>query len=70
MSSADPRQIVLDDTDPSITYRNGGNGQWAVSTGAAETDFGIFGLVYNDTLHQVTNTPGSSFQFQFVGEWG
>lgn len=64
-SSPPTRHVVLDDTDTTISYNGPG---WALATGDAEQDFGNFGPVYNNTLHQVSNTPGASFQFQFHGE--
>ena len=64
-SSPPTRHVVLDDTDPSILYNGPG---WALATGDAEQDFGNFGPVYNNSLHQVSDTPGASFQFQFNGE--
>ena len=68
MSSSSHRLVVLDDTDPSIAYSTGDAG-WAIGTGDAEKDFGIYGLVYNNTLHEVNDTPGAYFIFPFSGEW-
>ena len=64
-SSPPTRHVVLDDTDPSISYNGPG---WALTTGDAEQDFGNFGPVYSNSLHQVSDTPGASFHFQFSGE--
>ena len=65
-NSSSLRQVVLDDTDIGIVY--GGTG-WKPITGNVAKGFGDHGPVYNNTLHQVTNTPGANFQFQFAGEW-
>ena len=65
-SSSSLRQVVLDDTDIGIVY--GGTG-WKPIPGNVAKGFGDYGLVYNNTLHQVSNTPGANFQFQFSGEW-
>ena len=58
-----PRQVVLDDTDPSISY--GGSG-WTASAGNATGDFGVLGPAYNRTLHQVDESD-ASFTFKFIG---
>ncbi|TFY80163.1 hypothetical protein EWM64_g3847 [Hericium alpestre] len=62
MSSPPTRHIVVDDADAAIHYVGPG---WSTSSGSGTATFGNFGPVYDNTLHQVSNTPGSSFQFQF-----
>lgn len=62
--SALPGQVVLDDTDPSISYSGSG---WQTTTGDATRGFGNMGFAYNGTLHQVS-AAGASFSFQFDGE--
>ena len=59
------RQVVLDDTDPNITYIGD---EWVTSTGTAQQNFGSLGPVHNNTLHQISKTPGASIKFQFSGE--
>ena len=59
------RQVVLDDTDPNITYIGD---EWVTSTGTAQQNFGSLGPVHNNTLHQIGKTSGASFKFQYSGE--
>ncbi|TFY77126.1 hypothetical protein EWM64_g6884 [Hericium alpestre] len=64
MSTSPTRHIVVDDTDPGIQYLGPG---WSATSGNAVASFGTFGPTFNNTLHQVNNTQGSSLQFQFTG---
>lgn len=52
-----PERVIVDDTDPSITY----TGNWTLES-AYDTD----SKEYNGTIHK-TVTPGSSLSFRFHG---
>ena len=57
-----PRRIVVDDTDPRITYTTG---NWDLNVSSFDS-FGIMGDPYNNTL-KGTNSQFASFTFSFEG---
>ncbi|KDR71379.1 hypothetical protein GALMADRAFT_144059 [Galerina marginata CBS 339.88] len=57
--ATDTRQIVVDDTDPTIHY----NGPWFLATGA--TNNSVYGKPFGNTLHGVN--VNASFSYTFRG---
>ena len=53
-----PRQVVVDDTDPDITY----NGPWFLDQGNRDAT-GNFGPSYKSTLHGTNEDASLSFAF-------
>ncbi|KAJ8091536.1 hypothetical protein PM082_024457 [Marasmius tenuissimus] len=64
LSSEYPRRIVVDDTDPRITYDTG---TWNFDVTSFD-NFGVLGRPYNETLRG-TNSDSASFTFTFQGEY-
>ncbi|KAL0576606.1 hypothetical protein V5O48_005364 [Marasmius crinis-equi] len=59
-----PRRVVVDDTDPRITYDSG---SWNFDASTFD-NFGIFGDPYNRTMRG-TNSGEAKFSFTFEGEF-
>ena len=57
-----PRRIVVDDTDPQITYDTG---NWNMDISSFDS-YGIWGDPYNKTLRG-TKSKTASFTFTFEG---
>jgi hypothetical protein len=63
MATAPPFSVVVDDTDPGITYA----GTWVTDNGSFDgSGDGISGPEYNGTLHG-TMANGTSASFTFHG---
>ncbi|KAK1222435.1 hypothetical protein PQX77_014720 [Marasmius sp. AFHP31] len=59
-----PRRIIVDDTDPRITY---GTGSWDLD-GSAFVNNGVLGDPYNKTMRG-TNSARASLTFSFEGDY-
>ncbi|KAK1217442.1 hypothetical protein PQX77_019906 [Marasmius sp. AFHP31] len=59
-----PRRVIVDDTDPRITYETG---TWNFDALSFDT-FGVFGWPYNETM-KGTSSRSASFSFTFEGEY-
>ncbi|KAK1217443.1 hypothetical protein PQX77_019907 [Marasmius sp. AFHP31] len=59
-----PRRVIVDDTDPRITYETG---TWNFDALSFDT-FGVFGWPYNETM-KGTSSGSASFSFTFEGEY-
>ena len=57
------RRVVVDDTDPRITFNDG---SWNLDE-SAFADYGVLGSPYKNTM-KGTKSPKASFSFDFEGK--